>query len=67
MKQILHNSFLVKKSDQYLKFPLRRFIVGMNKIRSVLSELPWVKEDIVWKTYKLMKMTSLRVKVCTRH
>ena len=50
----LHNSLLVKKSGRYLKFPLPLFIAGINKIRFALLQLPWVKEDIVWKTYKLL-------------
>lgn len=53
-KQILHNLLLVKKSDHYLKFPLLHFIAGIKKIKYALLELPWVKEDIVYKTYRLL-------------
>ena len=51
---IIHNLLLVKKSDRYFKFPLQRFIVGIHKIRSASLQLPWVIEDIVYKTYRLL-------------
>ena len=56
---LVHSSLLVNRLGHSFKFPLPLFIAGIKKTRSVLLELPWVKEDIVWKTSKLFYMAIL--------
>jgi uncharacterized membrane protein len=50
-----HSEFITgKKIRSLFDVPLRRFIVGIHKIKYASLQLPWAIEGIVYKTYRLL-------------
>ena len=56
---IKNNLFQVKKSNRYLKFPIRLFIDGLRQTKSVLLKLHPDKEDIILMIYKQLLISVL--------
>ena len=53
------STLTVKKQGKLLVLPVKHFVFGIQKIKSVLSELHPDKEDIISKTYKTLEVAYL--------